>query len=74
MQNNWESAEKLDTDSLLEVVLKVRSNIIDTRKILVYNLCYRLLSYENFKNFCTEDNMIKQWQTGQSHDDKVHSF
>lgn len=32
MQNNWESAEKSDTDSWLEVVLQVRSNIIDTRK------------------------------------------
>jgi hypothetical protein len=49
MQNNWQSVEKSETNSWLEVVLQVRSNIIDTSH-------YTFLSYENFKNFWREDN------------------
>ena len=54
MQNKWESVEKSDTDSWLEFVLQVRSNIIETRK--KYSICYRFFFYENFKKIWTEDN------------------
>ena len=32
MQNSWKRVEKSDTDSWVEIVLQVRSNIIETKK------------------------------------------